>query len=450
MRRQAAGFVLCVGLLLSSPSTTARQAVGFELRPGDHVAIIGNTLAERLQYDGWLETFIHARFPEHDLTFRNLGFSGDEVATRLRSKNFGTPDEWLSGVAEPIGGRNENRFEGVNTRADVIFAFFGYNESFAGEAGLPAFRQQLRDWLTHTLAQRYNGRSAPRVVLFSPIAHEDLGSPDLPDGRENNARIELYTRAMRAEAEAAGVTFVDLYAATRELYERTPEPLTINGVHLNARGNRLLAERIDTLLFGPVSPPHDPAFLERIREAVADRNFHWFHRYRVTDGYSTYGDRAFLTFVRGVPRNVEPKVAASTPPDAVLPGNYDVLQRELPVLDVMTRNRDERIWRIARGGPSGPPVPPPDDSNTPPFVDAGTNLPAHAPILGGEEAIAKMTVADGLSVNLFASEEMFPELVNPVQMAFDTRGRLWVAVWKNYPHWQPKTPMDDKLLILED
>ena len=35
-------------------------------------------------------------------------------------------------------------------------------------------------------------------------------------------------------------------------------------------------------------------------------------------------------------------------------------------------------------------------------------------------------------------------------MAFDTKGRLWVAAWKNYPHWQPKTPMDDKLLILED
>ena len=51
---------------------------------------------------------------------------------------------------------------------------------------------------------------------------------------------------------------------------------------------------------------------------------------------------------------------------------------------------------------------------------------------------------------MFASEEQFPELVNPVQMSFDTKGRLWVAVWKNYPQWQPKTPMDDKLLILED
>ena len=61
-----------------------------------------------------------------------------------------------------------------------------------------------------------------------------------------------------------------------------------------------------------------------------------------------------------------------------------------------------------------------------------------------------MTIGKGLKVELFASEKEFPELVNPVQMAFDTRGRLWVAAWKNYPHWQPKTPMDDKLLILED
>lgn len=29
---------------------------------------------------------------------------------------------------------------------------------------------------------------------------------------------------------------------------------------------------------------------------------------------------------------------------------------------------------------------------------------------------------------MFASEEKFPELANPVQMAFDTKGRLWVAV----------------------
>ena len=111
-----------------------------------------------MQYQGWLDTLLHARFPRHDLVIRNLGFSGDEVATRLRSKNFGTPDEWLSGVGEVIGGYKENRLKSTNTRADVIFAFFGYNESYGGDAGLPAFRKQLDEWITHTLAQNTPAR----------------------------------------------------------------------------------------------------------------------------------------------------------------------------------------------------------------------------------------------------------------------------------------------------
>ena len=61
-----------------------------------------------------------------------------------------------------------------------------------------------------------------------------------------------------------------------------------------------------------------------------------------------------------------------------------------------------------------------------------------------------MTVAKGMAVNLFASEEQFPELQNPVQSAVDTKGRLWVAAWPSYPHWRPKDEMNDKLLILED
>src|SRR5262245_17050694 len=68
-----------------------------EIRSGDHICIIGNTLAERMQHDGWLETYLHSRFPKHDLVFRNLGFSGDELTVRLRSQSFGTPDQWLAG-----------------------------------------------------------------------------------------------------------------------------------------------------------------------------------------------------------------------------------------------------------------------------------------------------------------------------------------------------------------
>ena len=103
-------------------AAAAAQAQSFELNKGDHVAIVGNTLADRMQHHGWLETLLVSRFPQHELVFRNLGFSGDEITTRLRSDNFGSPDEWLA-----------------KTKADVIFAFFGFNESFAGEEGLPKF-----------------------------------------------------------------------------------------------------------------------------------------------------------------------------------------------------------------------------------------------------------------------------------------------------------------------
>ena len=125
-----------------------------------------------------------------------------------------------------------------------------------GRKGWTAFKQQLGDWITHTLAQKYNGKSAPRIVLFSPIAHENLGNPDLPDGSENNQRLELYTKAMAEVAQARGVRFVDLFTPSRQLYAAGEAPLTINGVHLNAEGNRRIGEVIDRDLFG-AAPAHE-------------------------------------------------------------------------------------------------------------------------------------------------------------------------------------------------
>jgi len=453
-RRWATAFV--VAALVGSAAARGTASAPFVLLPGDHICIIGNTLAERLQYDGWLDTMLHARYPRLDLVIRNLGFSGDEIVTRLRSKNFGTPDEWLSGKPAPIGGYEENRFEGTHTRADVVFAMFGYNESYADEPGLGAFKEQLGAWIDRTLAQKYNGRTAPRLVLFSPIAHEDLHNPDLPDGRDNNRRLQLYTRAMAEVAEGRQIRFVDLFAASQQAYAASNVPLTINGVHLNAEGNRRIAEAIDRDLAGVAAPPRYPApYLTRLREAVVDRNFHWFNRYRVTDGFATFGDRAFLNFVKGNPRDVPANQMARVNKDDVLPSNYTVLQRESAMLDVMTQNRDRRVFAVAKGVALSAGSLRADDADTPPPIDAGTNEPGKGPngahlFVDGDEAVSMMTMGPGLRANLFASEKQFPELVNPVQIAFDTRGRLWVAAWQSYPHWQPNAPMADKLLILED
>ncbi|HZY89498.1 MAG TPA: PVC-type heme-binding CxxCH protein, partial [Gemmataceae bacterium] len=422
----------------SAPETT--PAPRLELRRGDHVCIIGNTLADRMQHDGWLETYLHSRFPGHDLVVRNLGFSGDELSVRLRSMDFGTPDQWLAGE-QPVPQPNKltntdvvrpNRLELTNTKADVVFAFFGYNESFAGTAGLDKFKKDLDTFIKHTLAQKYNGKSAPRLVVFSPIAHESLLSvPNWPDGNENNKRLARYTIAMAEVAQANDVVFVDLFHPTQAAYTVAAKPLTINGIHLNSEGNRLLAQVIDRSLFGgPPDPRRDPKQLEKLRRAVLDRNFYWFNRYRVLDGYNVYGGRAFEKYNNQT--------------------NYSVMQREMEVLDVMTSNRDKRIWAVAKGGDLKV-----DDSNTPAFIPTTTNKPGPGPggtnvFLSGEESIKKMTVAPHMKVTLFADEKMFPELSKPVQMQFDPQGRLWVAAWPSYPHWRPKEEMNDKILIFED
>ena len=41
--------------------------------------MLGNGLAEGFQRDGWLETQFQAAFPELHLSFRNLGFAGDDA-----------------------------------------------------------------------------------------------------------------------------------------------------------------------------------------------------------------------------------------------------------------------------------------------------------------------------------------------------------------------------------
>jgi putative heme-binding domain-containing protein len=415
-----------------------KLAVKLELHRGDHICIIGNTLADRMQHDGWLETMLHSRFPKHELVIRNLGFSADELTIRLRSANFGSPDQWLAAkqpIPEPNRlttrkGLTDNRLERTNTRADVIFAFFGYNESFAGEAGLDKFKSDLEGFIKRTLAQKYNGKSAPRLVLFSPIAHEESHDRNLPDGKENNKRLALYTKAMAEVAAKNGVVFVDLFHSTGELYGKTDKPLTINGIHLTARGNEALARLIDKALFGD-ELKRDPKELERLRQAVLDKNFYWFNRYRVLDGFNVYGGRAFERY-------------------ADKQSNYEDQQREMEILDVMASNRDKRIWAVAQGKDFKV-----DDSNTPPFIPVKTNKPGNGPngehiYLDGEKAIEKMTLGKNLKINLFASEKEFPELAKPVQMQFDAKGRLWVAAWPSYPHWKPKEEMNDKILIFED
>jgi putative heme-binding domain-containing protein len=68
------------------------------------------------------------------------------------------------------------------------------------------------------------------------------------------------------------------------------------------------------------------------------------------------------------------------------------------------------------------------------------------PALSPAEAVKKMTVPDGFHVELVASE---PDIVNPVAMTFDERGRIWITESLDYPR-QSAGPGRDRIKILED
>lgn len=393
-----------------------RDPLPFKFHRGDTVAILGNGLADRMQHDGWLETLLQSELVDQQVRFRNMSASGDRPNNYPRSSGQMSMTAYLQHV-----------------QPTVVFAFFGYNESF--DAKPDDYKRQLVDFVKKTRGAKPNGKDFPRIVLFSPIAHENTRNPNVPNGNAHNVRLAAYTKATEEAAQETGVAYVDLFHPSLELYSKAAQPLTINGVHLSAEGNRQLAEVIAQQLLG--KPVSKSTSLESLRTAVLDKNLHWWNRYRASDGNDIWGGRSTLKFVNNQ-------------------SNADVLQPELVMLDVMTANRDKLVWARAAGKEIEV-----DDSNVPKPIPVISNVGGGSKsssamkegtlnYISGDEGLKHFAVAKGFEVNLFADEGRFPQLIKPVQLQFDTKGRLWAATWPTYPKWEPLKEMNDALIILHD
>jgi lysophospholipase L1-like esterase len=301
----------CALMTMLPAQAASGQSVPLELRTGDRIILLGNTLAERMQIFNHFETLLMTRFPELELVVRNLGWSADTITLQPRPLNFGDARTHLH-----------------EQSADVIFAFFGSNESFEGQTGLPRFEDDLDEYLKSHLRMRYNGRTAPRLVLVSPIAHERL--PRLPhvDAEVRNRDLSLYTEAIRRAAARNRIAFVDLFTRTGRAMEDAIAPLTINGVHLNSAGDRIVAGLLmDALGFGlqemRVANGAELERLEALRETIRDKNQQFFYRWRPVNAEYIVG------------RRVEPFGSVNFP-------------AEMKQLEEMVVERDRLIWAQAR------------------------------------------------------------------------------------------------------
>ena len=217
----AAVLASLLGLAAAPPASA--DSVRLSLEKNDSIIVIGNTFAERMSMFSYFETLVSALYSEHELKFRNLGWSGDTLSIQPRPLNFGELDEHLAYY-----------------RADVILACFGMNESFDGPGGLPAFEQEWEDFLDRMSESRFNGERPPRIAMVSPIAHEPQGGK-LPDPRAHNENLKLYTDSMRRIAGKHNLPFADLFTPTMGFAGTAPR-LTRNGIHTTSYGDWVTAQ----------------------------------------------------------------------------------------------------------------------------------------------------------------------------------------------------------------
>lgn len=214
---------ILLALLAFAPALRAADKPAFELKDGDRIAYIGGTFVERDADYSYLETLLVSRYPDRNFTFRNLGWAGDTVTGQARAM-FG----------KPADGFNRLRSEVERLKPTVLLVAYGMSESFDGEAKLPEFEKNLNAMLDMLAAAAAPGA---RVVLISPIMHEDCGRP-LPDPTKHNADLKLYVEAIRRTADKRGATFVDLFSldvkfGTWNIAPPPPHPvLTFDGIQL--------------------------------------------------------------------------------------------------------------------------------------------------------------------------------------------------------------------------
>jgi len=402
------------------------------ITPGAHISLIGNNLCSRMINYGHFETELHLRYPDQQLYIRNLCDGGDTPGFRPHSGRltpwaFPGAENFQTDLAQNSGSEGHLEYPDewlTRHKTDIVLAFFGFSESYAGEAGLANFKEELSAFVKHTLGQKYNGTTAPQLALVSPIAFQNLTDQfDLPNGEKENGNLLLYTTAMEEVAAQYNVLFVDAFAPSKKWFD-AGEKLTIDGLQLNDQGYEKFSKLVIDEIFGGKKIQVE-VLRPAVKEAVLEKNWFWHNDYKIPNGVHVFG-RRYRPF-----------------------GNENYPE-ELIKVRQMTANRDTLIWKTLEGKSYDLAA---ADAKTQILTPIETNykLTDNVRYLYGEELMSTFTIAPGYKMELFASEEDFPELANPSQIAFDNKGRLWAAVMPTYPHYRPgDAKPNDKIIILED
>lgn len=263
-------FLVAAALLVGAADAVARAdgRPRCELRAGDRVVLLGDTVIEREGERGAIETALVGTHPAAGLTIRNLGWSGDTVWAESRGV-FDAPSAGYARLLELV----------ASLEPTVVVVAYGRNESFAGAPGVADFRRQLARLCGDLRAVR--GDLPPRLVLVTPPPFEAV--PPLPAAAAaaRNEALADYAAAIRDVSREQEAGIVDLFAGIRDALP-PGDHLTENGLHLSAAGYDAAAAVFADAFGHPVSGDFAGRSAD-LREAVVAKNRLFFHRWRPTN-----------------------------------------------------------------------------------------------------------------------------------------------------------------------
>ncbi|MBX3436275.1 MAG: hypothetical protein KF861_02210, partial [Planctomycetaceae bacterium] len=244
---------------------------------------LGGTLIEREQQFGYWETLLTAVHAGEQITFRNLGWSGDTVWGESR------------GLFEPHLGYERLLEQVRDVNPTIVLIAYGNNEAFDGEQRRDAFVAQYARLLDDIQSVDR------RLVLILPLEMEAAAFPagpaaDDPIVTAYNREVARYADAIRNLAGDRRLPVIDLRPKQQASQAAGDPPLTFNGLHLTDAGYRQTARWLveQTSPAASVSDfDFDTVPAAELRSAILAKNELFFHRWRPQNFTYLFGFRKY-------------------------------------------------------------------------------------------------------------------------------------------------------------
>ncbi|MCC5936916.1 MAG: GDSL family lipase [Lunatimonas sp.] len=218
-------FFAALLVVLSYKASAQSEISGFELQRGDRVVLLGSALAENEQFYNYLEFSLSRHWPERSITFRNLGWSGDNVHGDARSYYTSPPTPFELLISQ-IKEANPTH----------VFLAYGSVEAHEGPSGIQAFEEGLEKLMT--TFQELNSQ----VIFLSPIPQFGGASDEFL--KQRNQELTRYADQLARFAQKHESVFIDLIKPLSAI----GASLSDDGVHLNESGYYHLSDVIEKAL----------------------------------------------------------------------------------------------------------------------------------------------------------------------------------------------------------